>query len=59
MNARDETDATTVIVRCVDSGTTVRLCERWRLDADRAGEQMTALAAYVRAFLRAVPVIDG
>lgn len=34
MNARDETDAPTVVIRCIDSDTVVRLCDRWHLDQD-------------------------
>jgi hypothetical protein len=34
MNAIDQTDAPAVVIRCMDSDTVMRLCDRWRLDAD-------------------------
>lgn len=34
MNTIDQADAPAVVIRCIDSDTVVRLCERWRLDED-------------------------
>ena len=34
MNTTHQTDAPTVIVRCLESDTIVRLCDRWRPDKD-------------------------
>ena len=34
MKSLDSADATSVVIRCIDSDTVVRLCDRWRLDQD-------------------------
>ena len=63
MKSSDSVDAAAVVIRCMDSDTVVRLCDRWRLDEDSIHYAVEAcapgLAADVHAFLHEAPVIGG